>query len=188
MKECVNYSELSKKYQKGIDYNIEMRTVSSDIIVAAPHGGLIEPLTTEVARVVAKDVFNFYSLTALIEDSNMHITSHQFDEPRCISIIKKCNTVVTIHGCADTDKVVYVGGLDMAKRIKIACNLRTIKGVKVVSTGHRFKGEHPDNICNKGVKKKGVQIELSAKVREDKKKLLLISDILHYTLLSYNSC
>lgn len=186
-KECVSYVELRTRYTKGVDYLIESKATPSDILVAAPHGGLIEPLTTETAKIIAGSIFNFYSFTGLVEDPHMHITSHLFDEPKCVKIAKSCGTVLTVHGCSgDKEKVVYVGGLDLEKRFRIAHRLRTLKGVRISSTGHRFKGEHPDNICNRGAGNKGVQLELSSKLREDKKLLLDVSKIVHNVLLGYN--
>jgi phage replication-related protein YjqB (UPF0714/DUF867 family) len=44
-----NYAELSAHHIEGIDYTIEAhQSKFSDILIAMPHGGYIEPGTTEI--------------------------------------------------------------------------------------------------------------------------------------------
>jgi phage replication-related protein YjqB (UPF0714/DUF867 family) len=184
MAECLSFSEFKGVYTKNVDYIIESRITSSGVLVAAPHGGLIEPSTTEAARIIAADKFNFYSLTSFHEDPNMHITSHLFDEPTCLRLAKKCQLVLTIHGCVGDTKAVYVGGLHFLNRIRIANSISKIKGIDVYATKHKYAGEHPDNICNKSSINKGVQVELTRSLRDDKKSLHKVVKAIHSTLLS----
>ena len=39
-------------------------------------------------------------------------------------------------------------------------------GLEVETEGHRFPGLHPDNICNRGATGRGVQLELSDRLRD----------------------
>ena len=38
-------------------------------------------------------------------------------------------------------------------------------GVAVTTEGHRYAGRHPDNICNRGRRGAGVQLELTGRLR-----------------------
>ena len=56
----------------------------------------------------------------------------------------------------------------------------------IVPKGHgRFKGLNPDNICNRGANKKGVQLEITRGLRDDLKKRQLISEALQAALISF---
>jgi len=55
----------------------------------------------------------------------------------------------------------------------------------IVPKGHgRFKGLNPDNICNRGANKKGVQLEITRGLRDDLKKRQLISEAVQAALIS----
>ena len=57
----------------------------------APHGGGIEPGTTEIAEAVAGHEHTFYSFSGVKARGNsvLHITSSRFDEPEGIAIAKE---------------------------------------------------------------------------------------------------
>jgi phage replication-related protein YjqB (UPF0714/DUF867 family) len=62
--------------------------------------GGIEPGTSEVAKRVAEDDVSY----ALFEgrkstgNSRLHVTNINFDEPRCLELVKTADHVLAIHG------------------------------------------------------------------------------------------
>ena len=114
----------------------------------------------------------------------MHITSHNFDEPMAVKIISGSHTVVAIHACTGNERFIYLGGLDKMLKEVIANELGS-RGI-IVPKGHgRFKGLNPDNICNRGANKKGVQLEITRGLRDDLKKRRLISEAVQAALISF---
>ena len=76
------------------------------------------------------------------------------------------------------------GGLDKMLKEVIANELES-RGI-IVPKGHgRFKGLNPDNICNRGANKKGVQLEITRGLRDDLKKRQLISEAVQAALISF---
>jgi phage replication-related protein YjqB (UPF0714/DUF867 family) len=178
--ELKNHEELNK------DYKISISDVGSGITIIAPHGGKIEPGTSDIARKIATQRFNYYSFEGIKKENNgcLHITSHNFDEPMAVKIISDSHTVVAIHACTGNERLVYLGGLDKILKEAIANELVS-RGI-IVPKGHgRFKGLNPDNICNRGANKKGVQLEITRGLRDDLKKRRLISEAVQAALISF---
>ena len=138
----------------------------SGAIVIAPHGGKIEALTSEIARRIASDRFSYYSFEGQKPDTNrdLHITSHNFDEPTAMALVKKHRWVVAIHGCSGEQPRVLLGGRDISLRSDIAQRL-TALGIASEDQGHKFPGMEANNICNRGSRSAGVQIELTMPFR-----------------------
>jgi phage replication-related protein YjqB (UPF0714/DUF867 family) len=44
---------------------------------------------------------------------HLHITNTHFDEPAAIEIVCRSEIIITVHGCAETEPLVYVGGRDL---------------------------------------------------------------------------
>lgn len=153
------------------DYRVRVQDLGSGITVMAPHGGRIEPKTSRIAGLIAGDRFNLYCFEGIKETGNrdLHITSHRFDEPLALDLISRSHIIVTIHACKDKDKIVYVGGLlsDLASWVEKELNRAGI----AVAKKDRFPGTHPDNICNRGRERKGVQLEISRGIRDDERAL-----------------
>ncbi|MGA9174254.1 MAG: poly-gamma-glutamate hydrolase family protein [Thermoactinomyces sp.] len=112
-----NYAELSSHYHQGTDYTIETQSKTDDVIVLAIHGGRIEKGTDQLAKAIAQDDHSYYIFNALIyEDSNndgrndLHLTSTHFDEPTALKMTTQKHKVVSIHGAAGDDPIVYMGG------------------------------------------------------------------------------
>lgn len=165
-----NYAALAAARIEGRDYRINVRRVhKSKVVVIAPHAGGIEFRTSDVARAVAGDVFSLYLFEGLLAEGNgaLHITSHHFDEPRCLDLLKHHEIVISIHGCRNIGgdrQAVYVGGLDDRKE-RVAEMLRDFI-FDAHTKNHSFPGTEPMNICNRGASKKGIQLELSRGLRE----------------------
>jgi len=166
------------------DYRIRIQNLESDITIIAPHGGLIEPRTSLITELIAGDTYNYYCFEGIKEknNQNLHITSHKFDEPEALNLIFSSKIIISIHACKDKEKIIYIGGRfkELASYIKGALESLNIKILKK----ERFLGTHPNNICNKGKKNKGIQLEISRGIRDDLKKLSSISTAIQNVLNS----
>ena len=149
----------------GVDYRIRERYGLSGIAVIAIHGGGIEPGTTEIAEALAGERHAFYTFSGLKPSGNacLHITSRHFNEPRGLRLVHHACTVVSIHGCGDTEPVVLLGGrfVRLGQRIKKSL----VDAGFPVRRSVRFPGLSPHNICNRCRLRMGVQLEISAGLR-----------------------
>ena len=91
-----NFQVLKMHEQEGRDYWINTRSNWHQVLIIAPHGGKIEPYTSEIAKWIADEDFSWYSFEGI--NQRLHITSHNFDEPTLLQALRKASTVVTIHG------------------------------------------------------------------------------------------
>ena len=163
------YDDLARRFAEGIDFAVHLRRCErSAVAILAPHGGCIEGGTSEVARLIAGDEHGLYLFEGLRTTGDnfacLHLASHCFDEPRCLELIRDCDTVISVHGFAAAAPDVLLGGLD--ERLKqLLADALTACGFSVLSHGHRFPGRDPRNICNRGRGGEGVQLELSEELR-----------------------
>jgi len=165
-----SYNELRASEIEGKDFRRTIRRIAgSRIAIIAPHGGAIESRTSEVADAIARGAHNLYLFEGIKPSGNyrsLHITSHNFDDPRCLELVSESDFVVAIHGYAGTDERVLIGGLDVELASLVEKQL-VERGFRVQTTDHKFPGKDPTNICNRGRSGKGVQLELSASLRKD---------------------
>lgn len=162
------FADLAKRQVRGTDYELIVnRRPASSVAIIAPHGGSIEPGTSRIARAIAGEEFNLYLFEGIKSSGNyaaLHLSSSRFDEPSCLQLIAHCSFVVVVHGCVGDDDKVLMGGLDGELRDRLAKGLREA-GVTAETQGHRFPARHPNNICNRGLLRKGVQLELTSGLR-----------------------
>jgi phage replication-related protein YjqB (UPF0714/DUF867 family) len=164
-----NFAALEQHERAGIDYEVLVRRAEPAFAIVAPHGGGIEPGTSEIADAIARQRWSFYSFEGLKRLGNrvLHITSTRFDEPMCLLLLGKTSRVVTIHGeeSDDDGEGVFVGGLDVDLGTSIGA-LLTAQGFNVRKHPDcNLQGLDPENICNRGTAGAGVQLELSHAVR-----------------------
>ena len=163
-----SFTDLESKQNRGTDFDIIIRLKpSSNVAILAPHGGAIERGTSEIARQIAGDDFNLYLFEGLKQCDNyetLHLSSHLFDEPECLSLISTTSIVVTIHGCNGKDETVYVGGLSESLKDEFVTAFKS-EGIEAMTKGHKYPGKHPNNICNRGLTNEGVQVELTDTLR-----------------------
>src|SRR6516164_4559132 len=144
------YADLAMAQVEGSDFNVRVqRRPESAVAILAPHGGAIEAGTSEIARAVAGSEFNLYLFEGIRESGNyaaLHLTSHRFDEPRCLALLAACDHVIAIHGCRGDTPQALLGGLDGVLKERIC---EAIGGVGIESRlhGHQFHAIHPRNIC-----------------------------------------
>ena len=156
-----NFVELNRKEVADRDFRVRVRPSKSDTVIIAPHGGRIEPGTSEIAEAIATADYSFYAFEGRKHHGNgsLHITSSHFDEPQCIALVSNAKRVVAIHGESGDKKIVCLGGRDETRVNRIHDALRR-KGFQVKRYA-RFQGLDHNNICNRNKSRTGVQIELS---------------------------
>jgi phage replication-related protein YjqB (UPF0714/DUF867 family) len=163
-----SFDELRDQETEGKDYQVRSHWREERVLIMAPHGGKIEPMTSEIAEAIAKDDYSFYSFEGLKTDGNsvLHIESHLFDEPRALKAVERADVVVTVHGQLNhKEEFVMVGGLHVDLRSEIRRELEAA-GFQTRPPTEGLQGLDPDNICNRGRWKGGVQLEVSRKVRD----------------------
>ena len=168
MTSYMSFEELADREVEGQDYRIRVEVRDPRVLIMAPHGGKIEPATSEIAEAIAGVDYSFYSFEGLKADGNsvLHIESHLFDEPRALQAVEKADIVVTVHGQIDRrDEFVMVGGLNDGLRSEIEGQLE-VAGFKTRPPTEGLLGTDRMNICNRGKLKQGVQLEISRKVRD----------------------
>jgi phage replication-related protein YjqB (UPF0714/DUF867 family) len=159
--------ELSRHETEGRDFSVECRDAGSRVAVVAPHGGAIEPGTSEIARAIAGPDWSWYDFRGLKRERNsvLHVTSTHFDEPRCLRLLTSCETVLTVHGEGAVTDIAWLGGLDDAAGVRLRGTLEAAGFVARRHPEPALQGMHPDNLCNRGRRGAGVQLELSKGLR-----------------------
>jgi len=163
-----DFKSLSEFEKKGIDFKIWVKQKNSKIAIIAPHGGGIEPGTSEIAKSIAGEDFTCYSFEGIKDKENkkfLHITSTKFDEPQCIEICNSSDFVLAIHGAEDNDDLIYVGGRHNDLKQSVIDKLQQA-GFNAKEDRTNHSGHDAENICNKCIPKKGLQLEISNGIRK----------------------
>ena len=181
-----SFKELKIHQELNKDYQISISNVGSQITIIAPHGGKIEPRTSDLAKIIAQTHFNYYCFEGIKKQNNacLHITSHNFDEPSALELVSRSNLVVAIHACTGNAGLVHLGGLNEELKEVIANELKA-RGIRISKEHPGFQGSNPHNICNRGTSGKGVQLEITRDLRDDLKKVNLIAEAVQAGLMRY---
>ncbi|MBP2463940.1 MULTISPECIES: poly-gamma-glutamate hydrolase family protein [unclassified Rhizobium] len=162
-----NFAELSNA--EGADaFLVTAHSRHTAACIIAPHGGSIEPGTSELALALAGDKISLYLFEGRKPTNNrdLHITSTNFDEPAGVQIVTSSQYCVAFHGCAGDDEVVYLGGRDADLKAILEKHLKELGFVVARHENPELQGESSRNICNRGLVKKGVQFEISRGLRD----------------------
>lgn len=162
-----NFAELRRNEHEGEDYRILVEERYSKVVIIAPHGGRIEPGTSEIARGLAGSEFSLYCFEGRKPKGNfvaLHITSNQFDEPKCVQLVGRSQIAVAVHGCEGKNEVVYVGGLDKELKIEVIKGFSNA-GFKAKEDSSIHSGCDIQNICNRTSSEKGLQLEITRGLR-----------------------
>jgi phage replication-related protein YjqB (UPF0714/DUF867 family) len=164
-----NFEALKAGEAEEIDYRIRFENRGTPVVVLAPHGGSIEPGSSQIAMAIAREDYSFYCFEGLGPDhyGDLHITSDHFDEPRAVKLVTAAETAIAIHGRRDRDDqaTVWLGGRDTKLRDAVASSLRASQ-FKAATEGHPLTGRKSANICNRGTTGAGVQLELPRALRD----------------------
>jgi phage replication-related protein YjqB (UPF0714/DUF867 family) len=165
-----NYAQLAAGEEEGVTYTRTAfdRPTTAWVSIAI-HGGGIEVGSGELALAVSDGLMDSYVFAGLkaSHNSDLHITSTDFDEPRCLALVGAADRTISVHGYAGIvgQAETALGGLDTDLERSISAAL-TDKGFRVISASSEVAGTDPDNICNKNRRGAGVQLELSHALRK----------------------
>ena len=164
-----SFSDLKRDKEEGVHYRIRLIDRNSKVVVMAPHGGKIEPYTTELAELVAGQDLSFYSFLGCQPNSNLrelHVESHLYDEPAAVALVSAAQTVLAFHGEKTPDEqFLMVGGLHEELRNSVS-KAASDCGIECRPSSSGLQGTDPNNICNRGRLGAGVQIEASRGLRD----------------------
>lgn len=162
-----NFEEL-KNNEDPSDYGIVTKQTSTPVLVLAIHGGGIEGGTSEIARELSKE-YSLYLFEGLKSSGNsvLHITSTRFDEPRALKMTGSHEYVISLHGYAEEDQQIEVGGTDRVRAADLVKRLQNA-GFPAVLLGmdHPHAGVSPNNIANKSKTGLSIQLEMSTGFRK----------------------
>jgi len=183
------FAALKAVEKLGVDYQIRAQDRLTPIAVIAPHGGSIEPGTSQIAEAICGDNLSFYAFEGLRKGRShreLHITSSKFDEPQAIDLVGRTKTIVAIHGRAnDGTASIWMGGRDAELRDRIIAALTSEGFDAVVDTEH-LPALSQSNICNRGTSAAGVQLELPRSLRNqllaDPNRLKAFADAVRYAI------
>ncbi len=169
MDKYANFTELQGAEREGKDYRVVIceRDASSTVVIA-PHGGGIELGTSEIAQGIAgRDLsLALFEGTKAKHAGELHIPSTKFDEPKCLALVQSTQNVIAIHGEKSTEEIVYLGGTDS----RLGAFLRTsLEAHEFLVKDHHnpmLQGKSSNNICNKGLRRMGVQFEITWGLRK----------------------
>jgi phage replication-related protein YjqB (UPF0714/DUF867 family) len=161
-----SYIELAQHEIEGKDYQIITRLRPSPIAILAPHGGGIEPGTSEIAHTLAGDRFSLYLFEGLKASGSedLHLTSTRFDEPHALALVGTAHWALSLHGCMGLSRKVYLGGRDREHIPMVKAFLKDA-GFDASEQNQRFSASSPFNLCNRGRSGKGLQLELTKGLR-----------------------
>lgn len=165
-----NWAALAAAQVLNVDYRLPIRYNRSLTASIAIHGGAIEPGSSEVAdQVAAACRHNYYSLEGIksANNSDLHITSTNYDEPLGIKLVVGSDFCFSFHGMVDQSAGVaetYVGGLDTLNRDAVISALQGAGFTASIGTSE-LNGSSLANITNKTRRAMGVQLELSNTLR-----------------------
>jgi phage replication-related protein YjqB (UPF0714/DUF867 family) len=147
-------------------------------LLVAPHGGGIEPGTSEIMRTVAElGGWAWYEFAGYLRGGNkeaLHIASTEFDEPTLLALLPQTEVVATFHGSDEGGKaVVDVGGkwkLGRQATIEAINESFDAHGIRAVDATEDRDKEHisglnGSNITNRGRRAEGIQMEFSRAAR-----------------------
>ncbi len=164
-----NFAELQGSQREGVDFRVTIRILGgAGTAIVAPHGGGIEPGTSELATAIAGNDMHIaiFEGTKASGNAELHITSTNFDEPRCVKVVEQSNAVLALHGERSVGEIVYIGGADAALRSTLTEALAQAGFIVQEHQDANLQGTSPENICNRGKSRKGVQLELTRGLRE----------------------
>ena len=162
-----SFAELGVSEQEGVSFQRSVKKRRSRIAIIAPHGGGIEPGTSEITHAIAGFQFSYYTFEGLKPQGNeiLHITSTLFDEPKCLQLVQDSAIVIAVHGCGGEEKVIHVGGLHVELKTRLIQSLAR-GGFEARQASANLSGNQSQNICNRGSLNQGIQLEISAGLRQ----------------------
>jgi phage replication-related protein YjqB (UPF0714/DUF867 family) len=157
-----SFEELAGREQESVDYQIRLHARQSLIAIMAPHGGKIEPGTSELAEYIARQDFSFYAFEGIRSGNNgrLSLPFDRFDEPECSKLLRRCGLAVVIQGIPGKNRELKLAGGHAVLREQLAGVLRAA-GFEVLDDDCPV---NPFELCNR--RGPGVRIAVSKKLRD----------------------
>lgn len=147
-------------------------------LLVAPHGGGIEPGTSEVMRAVAElGGWAWYEFAGYLRHGNkerLHIASTEFNEPTLVGLLRRTELIVTFHGSREAGKpLVFVGGrLKLGRHVMVEAinGSKQRHGIAAIDASQdsgteQISGLQESNITNRSRMGEGIQMEFSREAR-----------------------
>ena len=169
MDHYANFAELSASERADVDYAVRLWCrEAARTVVLAPHGGGIEPGSSEVARKIAGGELSLAVFEGIKSrgNSRLHVTSTNFDEPGCLELVRAAEYVVAIHGEQGGRAVTFLGGRDAPLGECVRAALESCGFAVEVHEKAELRGVATANICNRGRRGQGIQLELASGLRK----------------------
>jgi phage replication-related protein YjqB (UPF0714/DUF867 family) len=162
-----SFKKLFLKERNGTDFTITSREGQTNTSILVPHGGGIEPGTSELGQAIASHDHSLYDFSGIKAKNNkdLHITSTIDSEPLALKMVQSSERTISLHGCKGKEEVVYIGGKDSALGNTIARQLAHVGIEAKIATQDHIAGTSDSNICNKNLRMMGVQLELTEGLR-----------------------
>jgi phage replication-related protein YjqB (UPF0714/DUF867 family) len=159
-----SFAEL-RCFEPAAAFSITILDRGSPVSVLAIHGGGIELGTSTIARALAGYGFNLYLFEGQKASGNtdLHITSTNFDEPQALALVSRSECVLTVHGCLGADEVTFMGGLSDGAQLQSALQRANFACARHADV--RLQGRSHANNCNRGATGTGIQFELTRALR-----------------------
>ncbi|KTD49034.1 hypothetical protein Lrub_1385 [Legionella rubrilucens] len=139
---------------------------NSWLLVAAPHGGTIEPFTQVIARHLAYPHYNLFIFEGLRRPGRtLHVTSTRFRTPELARLQQEARVTLAIHGMKGRlQRLTLTGGLNSLLQRHL-CEALQSGGFETGLCGGSLSGMNPDNFINL-TPEYGVQLEISRGERD----------------------
>jgi phage replication-related protein YjqB (UPF0714/DUF867 family) len=175
-----SYAEILKRGNVlGRDFRVEFGDSKIELcLLIAPHGGGIEPGSSEIMRAVADlGGWAWYEFAGFLRRGNkeaLHLSSTHFDEPTLKGMLHQARLVISFHGAGESEEsMVYVGGKWKLGRHTVTASInRTFgeHGIRATdatdgAVAEHLRGLDDTNITNLGKLAEGVQLEFSRGAR-----------------------
>lgn len=149
-------------------FRITVNDRNSPVVIVTPHGGKIEPGTTQIAAAIAQNDLSIYTFDGRKEFNNadLHITSTRFDEPMALALVARSEYCLTVHGAAGAGALVFLGGLHEGLKSLLRDCLAEAGFEPAESSDPDLQGTNPLNICNRGASRAGIQLEIMRGLRD----------------------
>ena len=171
MTEYSSMDDLKKNELEHVDWRQSYQDRHSWLVVVAPHGRTIEPLTELIAKEIAADDFSLFLFEGLRrKDPNkkwLHVRSELYKDDDLKRLQDNAQVTLSVHGAAnrqDGEKVTHIGGNNDQLR-ELVWNALDGNGFSVVLGEGHLAGKDLNNFVNR-TKLKGVQLEVSRAERE----------------------
>jgi len=199
-----SFEELAHREEEERDFSITQIFHHSPILIVAPHGGLIEGGTSEIADGIVDGRLNGYFFNGLTYKSTfdqlykgreggtarrMHLKSTRPQGERLDEALDHAELVVGVHGWWVPSEDLYIGGTQRQVMEALHASLRTegFSARYATESGFDIRGIHPKNFINRN--QQGVQIELCyglrKKLKTDAAALELFSKTIREVLLEF---